>query len=152
MAVIREVLCYIGEELFGIDINYVKGIEKYRNISPIPSAPDYIEGIINLRGDVIPIYNLRHKFNLPDVSPTENTKLIISKSNDMLVAFMVDMVSEIVEIEEEEFQEVPEIVMTDETSYIHAIAQVKDRLVVLLNLEAMVSRKESKQMKAILNE
>ena len=152
MAAVKEVLCSVGDEVYGIDIAYVKGIEKYVNISPVPNAPGYIEGIINLRGDVIPIYNLRYKFNLPKTEPTENTKLIISKSGEILIAFMVDMVTEIVELEKEAFHELPTVVKTEETAYIRSIAQVGGRLVVMLDLEAMLSGKESSHIKNMLEE
>lgn len=152
MARVEEVLCSVGNEIYGFDVENVKGIEKYVNIVPVPNAPSYIEGIINLREDVIPIYNLRHKFNLPGTAPTEETKLIISKSKEMLIGFKVDKVHGIVGIEEEEFLEVPTIVKIEETAYIKTIAKVEERLVIILDLEVMLTGKESKEIRDIIEE
>lgn len=138
----KQVLFHVGNELYGIGIVHVKGIEKYTNITPIPNAPNYIEGMINLRGEIIPVFSLRAKFGLPKAEVTEETKLIIAKSQDMLTAFQVDIVKEIIEIPEEQLNPPPAIVKSSNTEYIGRIARVKDRLVVLLNLDGVLSEEE----------
>ena len=80
MAVVKGILFHVGNEVYGIGILNIRGIEKVANIFPIPNAPSYISGIINLRGDVIPVFNLRDKFGLPSEPVTDATKLIIAKS------------------------------------------------------------------------
>jgi len=121
---------------------YVKAIEKYMDIVPIPNAPSYIEGIINLRGDVIPVYSLRSKFGLSKKSVDEDTKLIVTKSKDIMMAFEVDSVNEIVEIPGSNIHEAPAIIRAESTAYINYVADVDKRLVVLLNLDGILSEAE----------
>lgn len=152
MAATKQILCDVGNQVYGIDLIHVKGIEKYMNIIPVPNAPGYIEGIINLRGDVIPVFNIHDKFKQPKTEVTENTKLIIVKSNDMLIAFMVDGVSEIVEIDENDFHSVPKVVESEATSYIKSIIQVKDRLVVVFNVDGILTEMEQQRLQNIVEE
>lgn len=152
MAAVKQILCDVGEQVYGIDLVHVRGIEKYMNIIPVPNAPGCIEGIINLRGDVIPVFNIHDKFKQPKTAVTENTKLIIVKSQDMLIAFMVDGVSEIVEIDDSEFRPVPKIVECESTSYIESIIQVKDRLVVVLNVNGILTEIEQEKLQNLIEE
>lgn len=152
MAAVKLILCNVGEQVYGINLTYVKGIEKYINIVPVPNAPSYIEGIINLRGVVIPVFNMHDKFKQPKAAVTENTKLIIVNSNDMLIAFVVDGVSEIVEIDDSRFQPVPRIIKNEETSYIETIVQVKDRLIVVFNVDGILTEMEQAKLQDILEE
>lgn len=144
MAEEKQVLFFVGKEVYGISIVDVQGIEKYTNIIPVPNAPSYVDGIINLRGNIIPVFSLRNKFGLPEVPPTDQTKLIVSKSRGESVAFQVDAVSEIVEIEEKDLSQPPMIVQSDKTGYIGSIAHVKDKLVILINLDGVLTEKERK--------
>ena len=148
----KQVIFKLGNEEFGIGILDVKGIEKYMDIVPIPNAPSYIEGIINLRGDVIPVYSLRSKFNLPKKSVDDNTKLIVTKSKDVMMAFEVDSVNEIVEIPGPSIHEAPTIIRSESTTYINYVADVNKRLVVLLNLDGILSEAERGTIEKIVAE
>lgn len=138
----KQVIFKLGNQEFGLGILHVKAIEKYMDIVPIPNAPSYIEGIINLRGDVIPVYSLRSKFGLPKKTVDENTKLIVTKSKDVMMAFEVDSVNEIIEIAGSAIHEAPAIIRTEGTAYINYVANVDKRLVVLLNLDGILSDAE----------
>ncbi|MDD6208715.1 MAG: chemotaxis protein CheW, partial [Clostridiales bacterium] len=81
----RDVLFYVANEVYGIDVASVQGIEKYVNIIPVPNAPSYIEGLINLRGVVIPVFSIRNKFKLPEIAVTEETRMIIVRSKGVLI-------------------------------------------------------------------
>lgn len=145
----KQVIFNLGNQEFGIGIMRVKAIEKYMDIVPIPNAPSFIEGIINLRRDVIPVYSLRSKFGLPKKPVDSDTKLIVTKSKDVLMAFEVDGVNEIVEIEDGNIHEAPTIIRTESTAYINYVADVAGRLVVLLNLEGILSEAERGEIKKI---
>lgn len=138
----QKVLFHIGEQLYGLDIRYVRGIEKYVNITPVPNSPDYIEGIINLRGEIIPIFNLRRKFGLEKVRATEETKLIISKSQGMPIAFEVDCVAEILTLDDENAHEVPLLVKGDATDYAGRIADTGKGLAVILDINGIFTKEE----------
>lgn len=138
----KQVIFKLGNQEFGLGILHVKAIEKYMDIVPIPNAPNYIDGIINLRGDVIPVYSLRSKFGLPKKTVDDNTKLIVTKSKDVMMAFEVDSVNEIVEIAGNDIHEAPAIIRAESTAYINYVADVDKRLVVLLNLDGILSDAE----------
>lgn len=150
MSTIKQILCNVGNEVYGIELIHVKGIEKYMNIIPVPNTSSYIEGIINLRGEVIPVFSIHDKFNQPKAKITENTKLIIVKSNDILIAFMVDGVSEIVELEESEFQPIPKLIESEKTSYIKSVVQVKGRLVIVLHVDGILTEMEQEKLQSII--
>lgn len=150
MAMTKQVLFQIGGEEYGIDISEVKAIEKYMVTVSIPNAPNFIEGIINLRGDVIPIFSLRSKFGLEKKCADDNTQLLIVKSEDMLVAFEVDNVTEIVEIEEEKLSDVPVIVKSEKTSYIKNVVKLGQRLIISLDIEGIFEDSEKDSMKSIV--
>lgn len=145
----KQVLFYVGSEIYGIGINEVQGIEKYTNIIPVPNAPSYVDGIINLRGDIIPVFSLRNKFGLSEVPPTNETKLIVAKSRDATVAFQVDAVSEIVTLDEKSISVAPPMVHSSKTGYIASIAYVNDKLVILINLDGVLTEQERCNIDAI---
>ena len=152
MAVVKGILFHVGNEVYGIGILNIRGIEKVANIFPIPNAPSYISGIINLRGDVIPVFNLRDKFGLPSEPVTDATKLIIAKSKDIVVAFVVDQVKEIIEIPEEEMVDPPIIVKNVNTKYVGKVAHIRDSLVIFLDLDGLLSESEQENIEKILKE
>lgn len=147
----KHVIFKLEGEEYGLDIQYVNAIEKYTNINPVPNAPSYIDGIINIRGDVIPVYSLRTKFGLPEKKIDDNTKLIISKIDDFLIAFQVDEVKEIVELQEENLNEAPRLLKTINTAYIGGVANVGGRMIILMNLQGILSESEEKNIEQILD-
>lgn len=145
----KQVIFKLGDEEYGMDILLVSAIENYSNIVPVPNAPVYILGILNLRGDVIPVYSLRKKFGMPEVAATDKTQLLVTKTDGVLVGFKVDSVSEILELSEDEIRELPVIVKTEETRYAGGVAHKKDRMVVLLDNEKILSEQESEMVKKV---
>ncbi|WMJ85767.1 chemotaxis protein CheW [Anaerocolumna sp. MB42-C2] len=146
----KQVIFTLGDEEFGLDIMIVNAIEKYTDLIPIPNAPSYIRGIINLRGDVIPVFSLRRKFGLADKEMDDNTKLIITKSNDIFLAYEVDAVKEILEISAENIIETPAIVKTIHTSYIKCVANINGRMILLLDHNGILSSKEQENIQSIM--
>lgn len=149
----KQVIFKIGNEEFGIDINSVNGIEKYSNIVSVPNSPSYIEGIINLRGDVIPILNLREKFGMPKTVSNENTKIIIVRSKSIFIGIKVDVVNEILEFENDNLFEPPIIIKTSQTEYMNKVACLNhDRIIILLNLDGILSETEKKDIEQMLKD
>ena len=100
---LKPIVFRVGNELYGIDIQYVNAIEKDQDIVRVPNASSSIKGIINLRGDIIPVYSLRDKFKLPQAPG--DTKLIIANLPDMKLAIEVDEVEEIDDLQEDEIRD-----------------------------------------------
>lgn len=146
----KQVIFTLDGEEFGFDIMIVNAIEKYTDLIPVPNAPSYIRGIMNLRGDVIPIFSLRKKFNLEERPIDENTKLIITKSNGVLMAFEVDGVKEIIEIPASSISDTPTIVKSMDTSYIQNVANLNGRMILLLNHNGILSSKEQEKIESLI--
>lgn len=149
---VKQVIFKLGSEEYGLDIMLVNAIEKYTSVVPIPNAPSYIKGIINLRGDVIPVYSLRKKFGLLEKGMDENTMLIVTKSRGILMAYEVDQVDEILEISSDNISETPFIVRGETTSYIDSVANINGRMVILLNHDGILSVAEKESIETyVLN-
>lgn len=147
MAVQKQILFYLGEEMYGMNVEHIQSIENYVNVVSVPNAPDCIKGIINLRGEIIPVFSLRNKFGLPEKEVTDVTQLIIADANGVMVAFEVDAVKEIVELEEKEIHEPPKIVQVEETEYMESVAMLDGRLVILVNLSGILTENEKENIK-----
>ena len=148
----KQVIFKVGNEEFGLDIMLVNAIEKYTNIVKVPNTLECIEGIINLRGDVIPVYSLRKKFRLPKMEANEETKLIVTKSLGMLMAYEVDSVQEIVEIKGENISEPPMIVKSKYTSYMKCVANIDGRMIILLDHDGIISSAEKEKIESLVEE
>ncbi|MDF2588790.1 MAG: Chemotaxis protein CheW [Anaerocolumna sp.] len=147
----KQVIFTLGDEEFGLDIMLVNAIEKYTDLVRIPNAPSYIRGIINLRGDVIPVYSLRRKFGLADSEIDDNSKLIVTKSNNILMAFEVDAVKEILEIPTANISETPVIVKSFDTAYIKNVANISGRMIILLDHNGILSSKEQEHIENFMS-
>ena len=147
----KQAIFKLGEAEYGLDIMLVNAIQKYTEIVPIPNAPSYLRGIINLRGDVIPVYSLRRKFGLGDKEIDENSKLIITKSDNILLAYEVDEVKEIMEIEAVNISETPAIVKSNDTACIKCVANIKGRMILLLDHDGLLSSREKENIENLMS-
>jgi purine-binding chemotaxis protein CheW len=152
MAILQQVIFKLDKEEYGIDIMKVNVIEKYSEVVKIPNAPEYIEGIINLRGEVLPVYSLRKKFNLEEKQVDENTKIIVTIVNDMKIGFVVDSVMEILHIEDENVEDAPQIVTGISHKYIKSVAKLDDRMIILVDISLIVSDEEKLSMGQVVEE
>jgi len=133
----------IGNEEHGINVLKVREIIRMSNITRVPNTAGYIEGVINLRGKVIPIISLRMKFNLPEAENDSRTRIIVMDMDNELMGFIVDSVAEVIRIALSEIQPPPPIVTGGiDQECISGVINHDDRLLVLLNLEKMFSLEE----------
>lgn len=144
MASIQYVIFRLDDEEYGLDIMNVHGIEKRQQVVKIPNTPAYIEGIINLRQEVLPVYNLRKKFSLKNAEMTNDSKIIVTQANDMAIGFIVDSVAEILHIEDEVIQETPKIISGVDRKYIKSVAKLEDRMVIILDIDLVLNEEEQK--------
>lgn len=135
----------VGDQEFGADIHKVSIIEKTLNTARVPATPDYIKGVVNLRGDIIPIMSMRIKFDLPEIEEDDDTRTIIFKFNDALLGIIVDAVDEVVTLNEDDIDSVTTITNDRSLDYILGIAKVDGRLITLLNIEKMITELIEKQ-------
>jgi purine-binding chemotaxis protein CheW len=145
---LKPVIFKLGNESYGIDISLVSSIEKQVNVVPVPNSIAYIKGIINLRNEVIPVINLKKKFNMKDFDvPGENE--IIIKFNDITIALEVDSVEEIHNIDASEIVDMPAIVKTGDLKYFDKVINVDGKLVILMDLNYLLSETEQTSVKKL---
>ena len=149
MEATKQVIFKLGQEEYGLDILIVNAIESYAGVVPVPNSPDYILGMLNLRGEVIPVFSLRVKFGLPEVE-TSTEQLIVTKTNDMMVGFKVDAICGIVEFDEKELNDVPMIVRSENTKYAKKVANKDNKMIILLDHEGILNDKEQASIQQAL--
>ncbi len=129
-----------GDEEFGVDILRVQEIIRTMAITKVPKAPEFVEGVINLRGKVIPIIDLRRRFGLQPKAHDKHTRIIVIEINTMIVGFVVDSVSEVLRIPASTVEPPPPVVAGLESEYISGVGKLEDRLLILLDLDRLLSR------------
>jgi purine-binding chemotaxis protein CheW len=136
----------IGQEEFGLGIQSIQEINRMVDITRVPNSPEFVSGVINLRGKVIPIINLRKRFGFPPKENDRNTRIIVVELGNMVVGFVVDAVSEVLRIPKSITEPPPSIVAGIGSEYITAVAKLENRLLILLDLERILKDKEKQQL------
>ncbi|NLM26727.1 MAG: chemotaxis protein CheW [Clostridiaceae bacterium] len=129
----------LDNEEYGADINKVTIIERTMNITRVPMTPPYIKGVINLRGDVIPVMSLRLRLGLDEIDEDENTRIIIFNINGISFGAIVDSVSEVLQFDDSQIEGVGTIISDKALDYISGVAKAQDKLVTLINLEKLIA-------------
>ena len=145
MADFKPVVFKLGNELYGLDISMVQGIEKEQQVVHVPNTALYIKGIMNLRGNVIPVYSLRKKFSMPE-STSEDVQYIIVRTNGCLLALEVDSVDEIHNVEAENVHVVPFIVNSVNTRYFDKVLKSNRGLIITIDIDKLLSDEEIQQI------
>lgn len=139
----------IGKELFGVDILMVQEIIRAAPITAVPNSPDFVEGVINLRGNIIPVIELRKRlgFAMPDVN-MEDSWILILDIEGRITGFIVDSVTEVLKIQESGIEPPPDIVMAGlETQYIRGVCEIDEKLLILLDFNCILLVDEIKKLK-----
>lgn len=139
----------IGEEEFGVDILSVQEIIRLMQITMVPHAAAFIEGVINLRGKVIPIIDLRRRFGLAPKGHDKNTRIIVIEINNIIVGFVVDAVSEVLRIPASTVEPPPPVVAGVDSDYISGVGKLQDRLLIMLDLDKLLSGDDLEMLTAV---
>ena len=147
LAISSEVTQYIkirlGDEFFGIDIKYVDNIVRMQHITRVPQAPSYVKGVINLRGEVIPVFSLRLKMGLEDAEYTKASRIIILKLEQHgTIGVIVDEVKEVVTLEEEQVEKVSADANQEHANFVSSVGKCSTGLISLLDLNVVATEKE----------
>ncbi len=132
----------IGDEEFGVDILSVQEINRMSQITKVPNTPDFIEGVINLRGRIIPVIDLRVKLGMTRKEHGKNTRIVVVELKGQTIGFIVDEVSEVLRVPKNITEAPPDMVGGMNTDYITSIGKLEDRLLILLDLEKILSTTE----------
>ena len=136
-------------ELCGVETDQVSEIVKYQEVTRVPEMPEFIEGIINLRGHVAPIINLNRRFHLGQSDAEKNTKIIITSIDGQQVGFVVDNVSEIVRLSMQDTEETPDLIRKWGKKYIKYVAKIKGKLVNIIDLQGILTEEELEHISII---
>jgi len=139
----REVLVFVlGKEEYGVDILKVQEIRGYEKVTPIPAAPTYLKGVVNLRGIIVPVIDLRIKFGMADPKYDSFTVVIILRLATRVIGMVVDGVSDVVALGASEVKPAPQLGSLVDSSFLAGLATQGDRMVLLLDIERFLSSAE----------
>ena len=155
---LRQLVCFkLGDEDFGVDIYNVQEINRMVEITKIPKSPDFVEGVINLRGQIIPVIDLRKRFGFDTLKErTKETRIVVVETGKATVGFIVDQVTEVLRIPAGSIEPTPELVTSDvDARYIEGVAMLsagahgKDHLLIILDTDKIFSESETRSIEAI---
>jgi purine-binding chemotaxis protein CheW len=129
----------LDDQEYGLEIFKIREIRGYSPITPIPNVPPHVRGVMNLRGTVLPVIDLRMKFHLPSVGYNKFTVIVIATVADKTVGLLVDAVSDVLSVEQDDMREAPDFGTAVDTRFINGVFQSKQRLTVALNLEKLLT-------------
>lgn len=132
----------LGDEHYGLDIMQVKEIRGYEPVTKIANAPAFIKGVLNLRGDIVPIVDLRLKFAVGTASYNEFTIVIMLHIGERIVGIVVDAVSDVINIGTDDVKPPPQFGVAFDSQYLHGLAPVNGQMIILLNIEKLISSAE----------
>lgn len=144
--ILQLVTFHVGDEEFGVEILEVREINRMMEITRVPHAPEFVEGVINLRGQVIPVVDLRKRFGLQAVERDKSARIVVVELGDRVVGFLVDSVSEVLRVPRGLVEPPPPIVGGIDAAYIEAVVKLEDRLLILLDLRKLLSRGETEEL------
>ena len=146
----RELLTFtLGTEEYGIDILKVQEIRGYEAVTTIANAPDFIKGVINLRGIIVPIVDMRIKFKLPKVTYDETTVVIILNVANRVVGMVVDGVSDVTTLKADEIKPAPEFGSSLDTKYLQGLGTADERMIILVDIEKLMSSKDMELIETV---
>lgn len=141
-SLIQLVTFKISEEEFGVDILKVQEIIRMMPITKVPKSPYFVEGVINLRGKVIPVIDMRKRFGMPEAVHDDQTRIKVMDLQGQVVGFVVDAVSEVLRIKESTVEPPPPVVAGVGSEYMRGVGKLEDRLLILLDLDKLLSEEE----------
>ncbi|WP_156855435.1 chemotaxis protein CheW [Oceanobacillus sp. AG] len=135
---LKVIVFQLQDEEYALPVEYVSAIERIQPITRVPRAEEFVKGVINLRGVIIPIIDLRLRFGMAETELTEENRIIIVKKNGFEVGLIVDTASDVIDLALDEMEPNPEVVGSEAADYIDGVSKIEDRLLILLNLKKIL--------------
>ncbi|APO45210.1 chemotaxis protein CheW [Paenibacillus sp. FSL H7-0942] len=147
---LKVIVFKLGSEEYGIEVDKVQTIERMMPITRVPKTLSFVKGVINLRGVVIPVIDLRGRFSLPETEYTDQTRIVIVGVDDMQVGFIVDSANDVIDIKSSAIDSPPEVVGGVKARYLRGVAKLEDsRLLIMLNLNEVLNKSEIVQLESV---
>ena len=136
----------IGKETFGVPIGLVHEIVRVPEITAVPDAPDYIEGVINLRGKIVSIIDLRKRFGEKEINRNKKNRILVAEVEGKLVGLVVDAASEVLKMPAGDIEDPPNVFEEGELNYVTGVGKLKDRLIILIELTKILQKGELRRL------
>lgn len=143
---IKVLIFKIGEEYYAADIMEVERILGYEEPTVLPDAPIFVEGVINYQGKILPVISLSKKFNIPEQERKSDAKIIVAKENENKIGVIVDVVSEVKDVNLDKVEEPPEIVAGISKRYIKGLIKIEEKIIIFLNLSTILTEEEKRMI------
>lgn len=144
--VLQWVTFQLEEETYGINVMQVREVLRYTEIAPVPGAPDYVLGIINLRGNVVTVIDTRSRFGLVEGEITDNTRIIVIESEHQVIGILVDSVAEVVYLRSSEIDTTPSVGTDESAKFIQGVSNRDGKLLILVDLNKLLTDDEWDEM------
>lgn len=149
--VLRWVTFQLDKEMYGVNVMQVREVLRYSDIAPVPGAPAYVLGIINLRGNVVSVIDTRMRFGLPPAEITDNTRIMIIESERQTVGILVDSVAEVADINTKDIDDTPNVGTEESAKFICGVCNREDELLILIDLYKLLSEEEWRDIANLSN-
>ena len=147
--IIQWVTFHLENEKYGIKVMQVQEVLRMTEIAPVPGAPHYVLGIINLRGNVVTVIDTRRRFGLADVENDDETRIVIVESNNNVVGILVDSVAEVVDLKVSEIEMAPNVGNDESSKYIQGVSSRENELLILVDVNKLLSDEEWQEVASI---
>jgi purine-binding chemotaxis protein CheW len=139
----------LDNETYGINVMQVQEVLRYTEIAPVPGAPHYVLGIINLRGNVVTVIDTRNRFGLPSTDITDNTRIVIIEADKHVVGILVDAVAEVVYLRQSEVETAPNVGNDESSKFIQGVCHKNNELLILVDLDKLLTDEEWAEMEEV---
>jgi len=147
--VLQYVTFRLDDETYGIDVMQIQEVLRYTEIAPVPGAPDYVLGIINLRGNVVTVIDTRRRFGLADAEVTDATRIVVMESDSQVMGILVDSVAEVVYLKASDIETAPNVGNEESARFIQGVCNRNGELIILVEFEKMLSDHEWAEVAAL---
>lgn len=141
MAEKQYIVFKLNEEKFAANINHIASITEYASITSLPNGPAYVDGLLNLRGDIIPVVNLKKRFKMAETTARDK-RILIARKDDVLIGFLVDDASQSMSVDESDVLPPPKIAIKRDNAYISEVCVHKNELIIVIDLDKILSDEE----------
>ena len=147
--IIQWVTFHLENEKYGIKVMQVQEVLRMTEIAPVPGAPHYVIGIINLRGNVVTVIDTRRRFGLGDVEHDDETRIVIVEANNNVVGILVDSVAEVVDLKTSEIETAPNVGNDESSKYIQGVSSRENELLILVDVNKLLSDEEWQEVASL---
>lgn len=147
--VLQWVTFRLEDETYGINVMQVQEVLRYTEIAPVPGAPSYVLGIINLRGNVVTVIDTRLRFGLEATDTTDNTRIVVIEAENQVVGILVDAVAEVVYLSQSEIETTPNVGNDESAKFIQGVCHKNDQLLILVDLEKLLTDEEWSEIQGL---